>query len=338
MTTTQFPAPGAANAVSISPIGFGAMGFHAFYRSGAPEQAEFEAFMNELLKEIPNPVHIDTAAIYGLSPDGRESETAIGKWLAKSGQRKNVFLATKFGFDKNFAPAATAKDAHASLARSLELLQTDYVDLFYIHRPDRALGIEDTMKGLKELKESGKIRHIGVSEFNQDELVRAHKIVPISAVQIEVSPWTPEPLYNGTLEWCKKEGVALVPYSPLGRGFLAGKFKSEDDIADDDFRKGNERFQGENFKKNLELVDDIKKIAAKRSATPGQICLAWLLAQGPNVFPIPGTTKAQNMKENAAASKIKLTKEEEEEITGIIKSFKASGERYPEMMRAALAF
>lgn len=337
MATTQFPAPG-PSAESISPVGFGAMGWHAFYRSDVPEQSDFESFMDELLKEVPNPVLIDTAAIYGMTPGGRENETAIGKWLAKSGQRKNVFLATKFGFDESFGPAATKKDAHASCAKSLELLQTDHIDLFYIHRPDRKLGIEETMEGLKELKDSGKIRHIGVSEFTREELVRAHKIAPISAVQIEVSPWTPEPLYNGIYDWCKAEGVALVPYSPLGRGFLAGKFQKEEDIPDGDFRKNNERFQGANFKKNLELVEDIKKIADKRSATPGQICLAWLLAQGPNVFPIPGTTNVKNMKENAGASKIELTKDEVDEIAGIIKSFNVSGERYPEAMRSALAF
>lgn len=230
------------------------------------------------------------------------------------------------------------QDAIEACEASLKRLQTDHIDLYYCHRPDRNKGVDSTAKGLKALKDSGKIRYTGVSEFNLDEMKQVNSIVHLDAVQIEVSPWAPEFLYNGMYDWCKENGTALVPYSPLGRGALAGKFTKHEDIPEGDWRRQNERFSEENLKKNLAIVDDIKKIANLHKATPGQVTLAWLMAQGDHVFPIPGTTNLERLKENAGSLNLKLTSEDLEEMTALVKQFKAAGARYPEAMSKNLGY
>lgn len=283
------------------------------------------------MKLHPNPVMVDTAEIYTLTPDQGDNERALGAWLKKSGQRKNVFLATKFGIGPDFKPAASRADAHKACAKSLARLGVDQIDLYYIHRPDRSLagGVQETFQGLKELKEQGKVRYVGASEFTLEELKQANEIVHVDAFQIELSPWTPDALTNGLVDWCRDNGTAIVAYSPLGRGALANRFKSFDEIPEGDWRRNNPRFQGENFKKNLELVADLEKIGKNRGATAGQVTLAWLMATSKHIFPIPGTTNLGRLQENAGAAQLKLSREEVEEINSIIKSFKVAGDRYP---------
>lgn len=296
------------------------------------------AVLDELVKSSPNPVMIDTAEIYTMTPDQGDNERGIGAWLKASGQRKNVFLATKFGMGPNFEPQATREAAHTACAKSLKRLGVDQIDLYYIHRPDRSIGVEETFQGLKELKEEGKIRYVGCSEFTLDELKKANAVCHVDAFQIELSPWTPEPLANGLVDWCRENGTAIVAYSPLGRGALANKFKSTEDIPEGDWRRHNPRFQGENFKKNLELVADLEKIGKNKGATSSQVTLAWLMSLSKSIFPIPGTTSLERIKENTGASKLVLSKEEVDEINSIIKSFKVSGDRYPGAMMSGLAF
>lgn len=332
--TAPFPGKGG---VEISQLGFGAMGLSAFY-GNASTQEEGNAVLDELLRSSPHPVMIDTAEIYTRSPGNGDNERMIGSWLKTSGQRKNVFIATKFGFGPQFEPQASREDAHIACNKSLERLGVDAIDLYYIHRPDRKIGVETTFQGLKELKEQGKIRYVGCSEFSLEELKRANEIVHVDAFQIELSPWTPEPLTNGLVDWCRENGTAVVAYSPLGRGALAQRFKSHDEIPEGDFRKHNERFQGENFAKNQKLVEDIEKIGKAKGATSGQVTLAWLMSLSKSIFPIPGTTNVGRAQENSGAARVQLTPQEVDEISSIIKSFKVSGRRYPEAMAGSLAF
>lgn len=173
---------------------------------------------------------------------------------------------------------------------------------------------------------------------HRQELKQANAIVHVDAYQIEVSPWTPQVFTNGLAAWCEQNGTALVPYSPLGRGYLAGRFNKAEDIPDDDFRKHNDRMQGENFDHNMALVKDLKEIAQKKGATPAQVCLAWLMAQGNNIFPIPGTTNVGRLQENLGSVKVDLSKEEVAQITKLAASFDVKGDRYPEAFKSALAF
>lgn len=317
-------------------------GFSAFYTTKAPEQSDVNKVLNGLVETHPNPVMIDTSNIYTLQPGNGDNERAIGAWLADHpGVRSKVFLATKFAITPTFGIDTTREAALRECDASLKRLGVDSVDLYYVHRPNRATGIpgiEDTFRGLKELKEQGKTRYIGCSEYNLEELKAANAIAHVDAYQIELSPWTPQILENGLADWCNKNGTAIVAYSPLGRGALAGRFKSPDDIPEGDFRKANDRYTPENFKLNMAIVDDLKKIAEKRGATASQITLAWVMAQGAHVFPIPGTTNLERLKENAGAAQIKLTAEEKKEIDDLVKAFKPAGERYSKASSAGTAF
>ncbi|MCO5585420.1 hypothetical protein L7F22_039353 [Adiantum nelumboides] len=325
----------------VGSIGFGAMGLAAFY--GAPaDQSTVDELLNECLKR--GVTMIDTADIYSPLSSGKlgYNEQQIGQFLAKHPeQRKNIFLATKFV--NVFTPEGLKQRGdrdytHSACNDSLKRLGVDQIDLYYAHRPAPDTDVTETVGAMKELKDQGKIKYIGVSEYNLDQLERANKVAHIDAIQIEISPWTPEVITNGILTWCEKNQTAVIAYSPLGRGFLTGQYKSVEDFEEGDFRRNNPRFTGENFGKNLELVRDIKSIADKKGATPGQIALAWVLSKSPLIIPIPGTKKSKYLKENIDAANVQLSKEDIKEIDGVINSFKVSGSRYPEAMAKVLAF
>lgn len=317
---------------SVPAIGFGAMGLAAFY--GAPSSQEH---CNTVFKHLIDSgvQHIDTSDIYSSAKFGRlgENEEQLGKFFAANpGARDKVFLATKHVFtigpNGERGMKASREYSHEALNASLKRLQTDHVDLYYLHRP--AEPIEESIKGMKELQQEGKLKYIGVSEYNVEQLERAEKIAHIDALQIELSPWTPNILSNGILDWCKKNGTTVVAYSPLGRGLISGQIKMRADLEEGDFRLSNPRFSEENFPKNLELVEELKKIASKKGdgVSPGNIALAWCLAQSDNIVVIPGSTKVKNIEENVKSKDVHLSAEELKEIDGIIRSFKVSGDRY----------
>lgn len=326
----------------VGSIGYGAMGLAAFYGEPAP-QSTVDAILDQCLTDGAN--FWDTADMYSPMGSGKlgYNEEQIGRYFkSHPDARKKVFLATKFvnryGADGSFTMDASPEWCHQACSDSLKRLGVDQLDLYYAHRPDPKVDVTKTVGALKELKDQGKIRYIGVSEYNLEQLEAANKVAHIDAIQIEISPWTPEVLTNGILDWAVKNKTAVVAYSPLGRGFLTGQYKSPEDFEQGDYRRNNPRFEGENFQKNLELVEDIKKIADKKGATPGQIALAWVLQKHPLIIPIPGTKKTKYLEENNKAAEIKLNEEEMKEIDGVINSFKVSGTRYAEPMMKFTAF
>jgi aryl-alcohol dehydrogenase-like predicted oxidoreductase len=268
---------------------------------------------------------LDTANVYG---DGH-NETFVGKALA--GRRDQVVLATKFTLARDDGtmqidgrPENVRRCIDASLAR----LGTDYVDLYYQHRVDPKVAIEDTVGAMAELVEAGKVRYLGLSEASSKTLERAAAVHPIAALQSEWSLWTRD-LEVEVLATARRLGVGLVPFSPLGRGFLTGAITSPDDFDDDDFRKGNPRFQGENFAKNLELVDAVRAVAADKGCTAGQLALAWVMAQGDDVVPIPGTKRPSYLEENVAACEVSLTEDDLSRLDAVAPQGVAAGGRYP---------
>ncbi|CAF1375676.1 unnamed protein product [Adineta ricciae] len=314
------------NGPKVSAIGFGAMGLSAFYGTPAPDEERFKVLDRAI--ELGS-TYIDSADIYG------DNEELIGKYFKKNPEkRQKVFLATKFA--NVFSPDGTATvrgDAEyvrQSIEKSLKNLQLPYVDLYYIHRIDPKVPIEETMGVMKELVEQGKIKYIGLSECSSDTIRRAYKVHPIAAVQVEYSPFSLdiEREEIGVLKTCQELGIAVVCYSPLGRGMLTGQYKSADDFEQNDFRRHLPRFSKENFPKNLQLVEQLQKFAQKKGCTTGQLTLAWILAQGEQFFVIPGTTKIKNLDENIGASQVKLSKEEIEEIRQACQNADTAGERY----------
>jgi aryl-alcohol dehydrogenase-like predicted oxidoreductase len=275
---------------------------------------------------------LDTADIYG------QSEVQVGKAL--KGRRDGVVVATKFAFTiavgGDRTKATRAVDGRPEYVRqacdaSLKRLGIDTIDLYYQHRVDPQVPIEDTVGAMAELVKAGKVRHLGLSEAAPATIRRAHAVHPIAALQTEYSLWSRDP--EDTLPVLRELGIALVAYSPLGRGFLAGRFRSVEDLAPDDWRRTNPRFQGENFAKNLAVVDQVKQIATERGVTAAQLALAWMLNRHNDVIPIPGTSSAERLAENAAAADIRLTREELDRIESVLPKGVASGERYtPEMM------
>ena len=274
----------------------------------------------------------DSADIY------MDNEDLIGKWFKRTGHRKDIFLATKFA--NHLKPDGSREIrnepeyVHQACAKSLQRLGIECIDLYYCHRLSGKVPIEEMMNALVELKDQGKIKYIGLSECSSESLRRAHKIHPISAVQIEYSPWTMdiEDPQIALLKTCRELGVAVVAYSPLGRGFLTGQYKSPADFEEGDFRKSNPRFSAENFPKNLQLVDQIKSLADKKGCTSGQLTLAWLMAQGEDIIPIPGTKKIKYLEENLGALKVKVTKEDDAFIRKAIGNADVHGSRYVEGM------
>ncbi|KAE8216488.1 hypothetical protein CF327_g365 [Tilletia walkeri] len=321
----------------LPAIGLGTMGMAAFYGTPSTQERVNEVLSRAIEKGC---LFWDTANVYSAPGTLGDNERQIGSFFRSNpGAREKVFIASKFAIryaaDGSRSIDGSREWCLEACKGSLEAIGIDQFDLYYIHRPSENAEIEETIGAMKELKDSGKIKYIGVSEFTVEQLERAEKVAHIDAFQIEISPWTPEVLTNGMLEWCEKNGTTVVAYSPLGRGFLTGRYNSPEDFEEGDFRRHNPRFQGENFSKNLELVRNIEKIASKKGCTSGQITLAWVLSKSAHMFVIPGTTNPERLVENIEAGKVELSPEESEEIDGVINSFKAAGSRYAPGMKTA---
>ena len=315
----------------VSAIGLGCMGMAAFY--GQPsDEGQATAVIHRALDL--GVTLFDTAEMYG----PHTNEIQLGKALA--GRRDQAFIATKFGIGYNADRSALAVDGSPANVRraiegSLKRLNVDHVDLYYLHRVDPDTPIEETVGAMGELVTEGKVRFLGLSEAAPATLRRGHATHPITALQTEYSLWSRDP-EDELLAVCDELGVGFVPYSPLGRGFLSGEIKSVDDLAPDDFRRANPRFQGENFQKNLDLVEAVKGIAADKGVTAAQLALAWVLAQGPHLVPIPGTRRIRTLEENVAAVDLTLTAEDLARIDAVFPKGAASGHRYAEAARSAL--
>ncbi|CAB5394009.1 unnamed protein product [Rhizophagus irregularis] len=300
--------------VKIPAIGLGCMGMSEFYGS-----ADEEENIKVLNRSIDMGCTLwDTADLYGSGAN----EILLSKVLKE--RRNEVFLCTKFAFSRGpngeFNVSGKPEYVRQACENSLKRLGVDYIDLYYQHRVDPNTPIEDTVSALAELVKEGKIKYIGLSECSAKTLRRAYKVHPIAAVQMEYSPWTLDIEKSGMLEACRELGVTIVAYSPLGRGFLTGKFKSIDDFEPNDYRRTVPRFQGENFNKNLELVKKFNEFAIKKGVTAGQLCLSWVLAQGDDFVTIPGAKRVKYLEENFEAGKIQLSPEEISEVRKIIDS------------------
>jgi aryl-alcohol dehydrogenase-like predicted oxidoreductase len=314
---------------TVSALGLGCMGMSEFY--GPHDDTESLGTLHHALDL--GVTFFDTADVYG----PYTNEELLGRGLRE--RRTEAFVATKFGFvlsgDKQ-APAAV--DGHPARVReaceaSLKRLGVSHIDLYYLHRVDPSVPIEDTVGAMAELVRAGKVRYLGLSEVAPQTLERAHRVHPITALQSEYSLWTRDP-EDGVLEACERLGIGFVPFSPLGRGFLTGALKSPDDFAPDDYRRANPRFQGENFARNLALVDKVKALAREKGCTPGQLALAWVLAQGEHIVPIPGTRRVRNLAENVGALGVTLSVRDLAALAAVFPISATAGARYgEEMMR-----
>ena len=315
--------------LTVSAQGLGCMGMSEFYGTG--DQVEAERTIRRALDL--GVTFLDTADMYGPFTN----EQLVGRAVA--GRRDEVVLATKFGVDRR--DGGRAVDGRPDYVRhacdaSLQRLGVDVIDLYYQHRVDTTVPVEDTWGALGELVAAGKIRHAGISEAAPETIRRAHAVQPVTAVQTEYSLWTRDPEDDGVLATCAELGIGFVAYSPIGRGFLSGQIRSVEDLAPDDFRRSNPRFQGEAFRQNLALVDRVREIADEKGVTATQLALAWVMAQSerggnPAVVPIPGTKRVAYLEENAGAADVRLTDEELRRLDAAAPVGAASGDRYPDM-------
>ncbi|SEA75409.1 aldo/keto reductase [Leifsonia sp. 21MFCrub1.1] len=311
--------------LEVSQLGLGCMGMSAFYTGAGSDEAGSIRTIHRAMEL--GVTFFDTAEIYG----PYTNEELLAKAFA-DGRRDRVVIATKFGTIKHRqnderGMDGSAENVRLSVEGSLRRLQTDHIDLYYQHRMDPDTPIEETVGALKELIEEGKIRHYGLSEASPATIRRANAVHPVTAIQTEYSLWTRDPEAE-VLPTVRELGIGFVPYSPLGRGFLTGTIRSLEQLSDDDFRRFNPRFEGDNLEANIRIVEQVDEVAREVGAKPGQVALAWLLSKGDDIAPIPGTTKVANLEQNVAAADLQLTPEQLARLDAVAAPV---GDRYPDM-------
>ncbi len=321
----MLPSRSLGSDLQVSALGLGCMGMSEFYGAADEEEAK-----RVVLRALELGVaFFDTADMYGPFTN----ERLVGEILAP--HRDEVAIATKFGNvrgpdGERLGVRGDPDYVREACEASLQRLGVDHIDLYYQHRVDPEVPIEETVGAMSELVEQGKVRHLGLSEAAPETIRRAHATHPIAALQTEYSLWSREP-EEEILPTVRELGIGFVPYSPLGRGFLTGRFRSPEDLPEDDFRRHNPRFQGENFQRNLELVERVEEIAAEKDATPGQLALAWVLAHGDDLVPIPGTKRLRYLEENVGAAAVELSEEDLRRLDQAAPAGVTAGDRYPDM-------